>query len=117
MKKTTVKPSGKKGRGVFAEEPIKTGEEIEDCHLILLEFPEVGAMLEGYVFNYSQRKAALALGNGSLYNHSDRPNAKAFMDKSKKRLSFEALRSIAAGEEITINYGYTKEERKRFHIV
>lgn len=117
MKKTKIKVNTVKGRGVYADEPIVKGEVIELCHLIVMDFDDVGGVMERYVFDFSPKKVALALGNGSLYNHSDRPNAKCWMDTRKKNLSFEALKSIRVGEEITINYGYSKEDRKRFRII
>ncbi len=117
MKKTLIKIDPVKGRGVYAAEKISSGQIIEVCQLILLDFSEVGPKLEGYVFDFSPKKAALALGNGSLYNHNNRPNTKAYMDSKKKLLTFKALKDIDIGQEITINYGYSKEERQRFHLV
>jgi uncharacterized protein len=117
MKRTKILYDSKKGRGVFADENISKGEVIEICHLIVLNFSEVGNFLEGYVFEYSAKKAALALGNGSLYNHSDKANAKCFMDTQKNILFCEAKKSIKKDEEITINYGYSKSDREKFHIV
>lgn len=116
MKKTIIKVNPMKGRGVYAAEAIEKGEVIEVCHLIVLNFDEVGPFLEGYVFDFNPKHAALALGNGSLYNHSNRPNAKAFLDTRKKLLHFQALKPIKIGEEITINYGYGKSDRKKFNI-
>ena len=46
---------------------------------------------------------ALALGYGSLYNHSYQPNAR-YDDQPAGAMTFTALRDIRAGEEITINY-------------
>jgi SET domain-containing protein len=46
---------------------------------------------------------AVALGYGSLYNHSYTPNAR-YDDESPQIKIFTAIREIAAGEEITINY-------------
>lgn len=117
MTKTKIRIDAVKGRGVYAEEPVKKGAAIEDCHLIVMDFDHIAGVLERYVFDFGPKKVALALGNGSLYNHSDRPNAKCWMDTRKKILSFKALRPIQVGEEITINYGYTKEDRKRFQII
>jgi hypothetical protein len=42
-------------------------------------------------------------GYGSLYNHSYRPNAR-YVDLAGRTKVFTALRDIAAGEEITVNY-------------
>ncbi|HXH76615.1 MAG TPA: SET domain-containing protein-lysine N-methyltransferase [Bacteriovoracaceae bacterium] len=117
MKKTKIKVNSLKGRGVFADEIIRKNVEIETCHLIVINLAEVGRFLEGYVFDYGPRKVALALGNGSLYNHSNEPNAICYMDRKNKVLSFEALKMIKKGEEISINYGYSKADREKFHII
>jgi hypothetical protein len=55
------------------------------------------------VFEYGKGKVALALGFGSLYNHSYKPNAR-YDDAPSQVKEFRALRDIKAGEEITINY-------------
>lgn len=41
-------------------------------------------------------------------NHSCRPNAR--LDISQGRVEFYALRAIAVGEEITVNYGETHHQ-------
>ena len=46
---------------------------------------------------------ALALGYGSLYNHSYNPNAR-YDDVGRQIKEYSALRDIQRGEEITINY-------------
>jgi SET domain-containing protein len=45
----------------------------------------------------------VALGYGSLYNHSYSPNAR-YLDVGRMTKAFISLRDIAPGEEITINY-------------
>ena len=52
----------------------------------------------------------LALGYGSLYNHSYRPNAR-YVDLSERTKLFTAIRDIAAGEEITVNYNGEPEDQ------
>jgi hypothetical protein len=47
---------------------------------------------------------ALCLGFGSLYNHSFAPNARYVQYGPSRAIRFIALRPIAAGEEITVNY-------------
>lgn len=61
---------------------------------------EIGA--EGYVFNWGESSTALALGFGSLYNHSFTPNATTL--ETADELVITALRDIDPGEEIFINY-------------
>jgi uncharacterized protein len=59
--------------------------------------------LKNYCFAWGDRQYALALGYGSLYNHSYRPNAR-YEDVGRTVKAFVAIRAIAQGEEITINY-------------
>jgi hypothetical protein len=59
--------------------------------------------LANYCFAWGQNQVALALGYGSIYNHSYAPNAR-YEDVGPQTKVFKALRSIAAGEEITVNY-------------
>jgi SET domain-containing protein len=114
--KTEIKQTPKKGRGIFATAEISPGEIIETCQLILMDLNEVRGVLEGYIFQYKKNVAAVALGNGSLYNHSDKPNAEFYFNFQKKVLIFRALKKIAANSEITVNYGYTASEKKQFSI-
>jgi SET domain-containing protein len=115
-KKTSIKSDPLKGRGVYAAEPIKKGELIEVCHLVIMPIEEVGATLERFVFFFSKNKSAMATGNGALYNHCDTPNAWVEMDDEEMIIEISALKSIKQGEEITIDYGYTAQERKKFGI-
>jgi SET domain-containing protein len=97
-----------KGRGVFARRLIRKGEVIEKVPVIVLPAEEIGggphgAGLAAYCFKWGRGKAALALGYGSLYNHSYRPNAR-YDDVGPQTKVFTALRDIAPGQEITVNY-------------
>ena len=47
---------------------------------------------------------AIALGNGSLYNHEVQANANFILDFEHKTIDFVAVKNISAGEEITITY-------------
>jgi SET domain-containing protein len=105
-----------KGRGVYADEDIRQGSLIETCHILLIDHDDINDSLEGYVYEFSSTKAALALGNGSLYNHSDKANASFSFSKKKKLLFIKATKNIKRGEEITIDYGYSKSDRERFNI-
>ena len=95
-----------KGRGVFARRAIPEGEVIETCPVLVLPTGSVGDFSEGvgpYVFEWGEGKLGLALGFGSLYNHSYGPNAR-YEDIGGRSKLFVALRDIRAGEEITVNY-------------
>jgi hypothetical protein len=107
---------GRGARGVFASIGIPAGTELERAPVILIPKHQVfgdspqaarSALISWYVFSWKgmtkRRYTALALGCGSLYNHSYEPNAR-YQPEAPDILSFHALRHIAAGEEITINY-------------
>jgi uncharacterized protein len=100
-----VKRSKGKGRGVFARRRIRKGEIIERVPVIVLpaEESESGPVLSNYCFAWGKGTVALALGYGSLYNHSYRPNAR-YDDVGPRTKEFTALRDIEPGEEITVNY-------------
>jgi SET domain-containing protein len=59
--------------------------------------------LANYVFEWGRGTVALALGFGSIYNHSYSPNAR-YDDVGRLTKVYTALRDILPGEEITINY-------------
>lgn len=111
-----VKNTLKKGRGVFSSVFLKENDLIELCELLILDYSEAGETLERYIFEFSKNKVALALGYGSLYNHSENPNAQAELDIKNKKLRILSLRDIYPGEEITINYGYSDFDKKKFQI-
>ena len=103
-----VKKIPKKGRGVFATRHIAKGEEIERVPVLVLPSQDVfgttrTSRLADYVFEWDDDTMALALGYGSLYNHSYKPNAQ-YWREGKDTQYYEALRDIEPGEEITINY-------------
>ena len=110
-----VKRAKGKGRGVFARRAIRKGEVFETCPVLVLPAEEVEDFSTGfgpYVFEWGEGKLALALGFGSLYNHSYRPNAR-YLDVGPRTKAFEAIREIAAGEEITVNYNGVAGSRKK----
>jgi uncharacterized protein len=104
-----------KGRGVFARRLIRKGEVIEQVPVLVLPTAEIRdgsdwTTLGGYCFVWDRDNVALALGYGSLYNHSYRPNAR-YDDVGQQTKVFTALRHIAPGEEITVNYNGEPEDK------
>jgi len=94
-----------KGRGVFAVRRIRKGELIEKVPMLVLPDDEnlEGSVVSKYCFAWGRGTVALALGFGSLYNHSYRPNAR-YDDVGPQTKEFTALRDIEPGEEIVVNY-------------
>ena len=94
-----------KGRGVIATKRIKANTVIETCPILVFDVP-IGTphILEGYAFRYDSKRIALVLGLGSIYNHSFEPNAFFDIDKRNRQVEVKAIREIAQGEEVCINY-------------
>ncbi len=112
-----VKQIPGKGRGVFASRPIGKGAIIEQVPVVLVPAQEIytdkiSTTLADYVFNWGNGEVAIALGYGSLYNHSYRPNA-AYAAKGRQSQIYSALRDIEADEEITVNYNGSPKDRTK----
>jgi len=105
-----------RGRAVFCSEKISSGSLIEICPVIVLDVEDTESVhhtsLHDYYFIWDIDKgsSAIALGYGSIYNHSETPNAEFEIDLQSKVIRFVAIQGIAAGEEITIDYIAAKEE-------
>lgn len=105
-----VKPSPGRGLGVFARRDIRKGEVIESAPVLIMSDKEYASgvdktLLAAYVFAWGTGQIALALGFGSLYNHSYKPNARYEDEEEEPRAKrFVAIKAIKEGEEITVNY-------------
>lgn len=99
-----------KGRGVVANRPIRQGEVIERSPVIVLPVEQCAhleqTLLENYVFLWGPAKEtlAVALGLGSLFNHSYEPNVVYTRELDTQTLVFTALADIATDTELTVNY-------------
>ena len=98
------------GRGVFTHEPIKSGDMIEICPVIVMKHGDKDALDTTTLYDYyflwgdDEDQCALALGYGSLYNHFAPSNADYFMDFDAQTIEIRAVKYIDAGKEISINY-------------
>ena len=111
-----VKKIKGKGRGVFARAFISAGTVIEKVPMLVMEREDVyGTMIEDYVFEWGKTTVALALGYGSLYNHSYAANAR-YEDVGKRAKAYIAERDIEKGEEITINYNGSPHDKTRLNF-
>ena len=67
------------GRGVFAARRFEPGDVIEECPVLTVSGDQAALLdetdLYGFTFEW-KKGAAVALGFGSLYNHSWAPNAR-----------------------------------------
>ncbi len=99
-----------KGRGVFTDQAIVEGEVIEIAPMLVL--PEADKLLvdKTHLYNYyflwgkENKQIAIALGYGSIYNHSFQPNVAYKMDFENETITFVAWRNIEKDEELFINY-------------
>jgi len=93
------------GRGVIATAPIAKGETIEVVPVLAIDAADGTGVLADYVVDLGDDSdgSALMLGYGSLYNHSEDPNAE-YVHQADDEYAFVALHDISAGEEITISY-------------
>lgn len=99
------------GRGIFAKRAFFSKEIIEEAPIFILEerYSEIPKEFQNRVFRWGNMTGtgvgiAIALGYGSIYNHSDRPNVIYEADAKNKILKFKARRAIDPGEQLTIHY-------------
>src|SRR5690606_31276913 len=106
-----VKRTKQKGRGVFARTFIPQDAIIERVPVLVIPSEDIESSdLANYAFVWGARTVAIALGFGSLYNHSYTPNAR-YEDENPRVKTFIALRDIQPGEEITVNYNGEPNDR------
>ena len=111
-----VAPSPIHGTGVFAARPFSAGEVIECCPVVVCPGSEEALLeqtqLRGLYFHWGDTSdVAVALGYGSLYNHAWSANARYETDVEAGVVRFVAVRPLAAGDEVTINYTGDPEGR------
>lgn len=108
-----------KGRGIFSRERIPADTIVEVSPVIVM--PEEArrlldqTLLHDYIFEWGpdQKDCCMALGYLSLYNHSYQSNCEYFMDYEDQTITIKTIRTIPAGEELTINYnGDWNDNRK-----
>lgn len=113
----TIASSAKRGRGVFTTKNLKKGTVLEVSPVVVLTEADRKAvektLLYHYVFEWGKdkKKAALALGYVSLYNHSYDANCEYEMDYSKKLMTIKTVRDIKKGEELFINYNAVPDDK------
>lgn len=108
----SVRRSAIDGFGVFAAEDIPAQKKIGEIRGESISVSEARRRAEGkqriMIVEISTRKAIDASASQDpmrFTNHACTPNARLTIRDG--RIEFYALRSIAPGEEITVNYGET----------
>lgn len=126
--KIYVSKSSVHGYGVFANTVIEEGEIIEECPIFDLQIPkgEPSSIMVDYRFNWPQGagsnwiKQVLPWGYGSLYNHSEEPNAYWRSNLERETFEFVSKRKIEKDEEIFVWYGgvnYWQDGRTNTKVV
>ncbi|MBW8828377.1 MAG: SET domain-containing protein [Burkholderiales bacterium] len=110
-----VRPSAIDGQGAFAAEPIPARRKIGEIRGQSMSVDDARIRATRYerimIVEVSQRRAIdFSKSSDPLRytNHSCAPNARFCI--RQRRVEFHALREIAVGEEITVNYGETHHE-------
>ncbi|QTD42961.1 SET domain-containing protein [Sporosarcina sp. Te-1] len=117
MQTVFIKDTDKYGRGVFAARDIKEGELIEVSPVLISPKEEWKYLRKTVLFDYcftwgeDYEQTAIALGYGSLFNHSYQPNTMFINNSDQDTIDFYAIRNIEEGEEITINYNEDAEDQ------
>ncbi|MEE9372867.1 MAG: SET domain-containing protein [Saprospiraceae bacterium] len=99
-----------KGRCVHSAVEIRAGDLIEVCPVIVFTKEDLikihTTYLHDYYFLWGEKRGqgAIALGYGSLYNHSEVPNAAFEIDIQNQEIRFMCIKPIASGSEIVISY-------------
>ncbi|MBQ0930750.1 SET domain-containing protein [Ideonella sp. 4Y16] len=111
----TVRRSPIDGYGVFALEPARRGHKIGEVRGEAISVSEArrrAATLARIMIVEVSHKSAVDLASSTdpmrFTNHSCQPNGRLTIRDG--RIEFYALRDIAPGEEITVNYGETHHE-------
>ena len=101
-----------RGRGVFAAREYVQGEavEVSPVWLIDMRWEDLPHSLKLVVYDWGvlaqtpSPTCAVALGVGSLFNHSTAHNLKFQALPEQKAIEFVALRDIDLGEELLVDY-------------
>ncbi len=98
------------GRGVFTSEAIPKDTVIEISPVVIMSGEERKLLdqtaLHNYIFEWGDNKeqCCMALGYLAVYNHSYESNCEYEMDFENAGISVKAVKDIAPGEELFINY-------------
>jgi SET domain-containing protein len=99
-----------RGRGVFTVDPLEEGDLIEICPIVKIPQDQLAlidrTVFYDYYFLWEEEGylGCIALGYGSLYNHSRTPNARIIFDYTDDTIKIECQRTIGAGDEILVDY-------------
>lgn len=96
------------GYGICAKEEIPTGTKIHTAVGIHVDHTDI---MYTYLLNYAfvrgnnDKKVALIMGIGSLFNGSSDPNVTYDYNEKTRTMTFHTLRDVYPWEELLIDYG------------
>ncbi|KAG9069986.1 hypothetical protein KI688_009316 [Linnemannia hyalina] len=104
-----IQDCGAKGRGIFTTVSIPARTVIDISPILLFPSEEYSThgqhtQLDHYTYRW-KGGMALALGLGSMFNHSSTPNVGFQRDIDNSLIRYSTLREIQVGEELCISYG------------
>ena len=93
-------------RGVIASQDIAVSSVITaDPVLLIPNETPLPALLDQYVFQWSEMNVALVLGYGSIFNHSSHANVVFTRFHAAQEMHFICCKPVKAREELTIAAG------------
>ncbi|KAL3680409.1 hypothetical protein R1sor_023365 [Riccia sorocarpa] len=118
-----IRSSPTKGRGVYATREIPRGSLVETSPVLLIPKDQYirgvnESELRNYVFSWNwgpggkgkNGDMVLALGLGSMFNHSRRPNVSYKLRPENLTIEYTTSSVIRTGEELCIYYGNVRFE-------
>ena len=112
-----LKKTKKFGRGVYTDTELKAGDFLEASPVVILDAWEskrvVATILNNYVFEWDGQRSALALGLGSIFNHSKNENVTYIINHQNQTIDFRTTRDIKKGGQLFVDYGYSVREAVR----
>lgn len=114
-----IAPVPDKGRGVYTAEDLAKDTVVEVSPVIVMTKDERILLdkttLHDYIFEWGPQRnhCCVALGYVSVYNHSYSSNCVYEMDYDYDTITIKTVRSVGAGEELTINYNGTWNNKKK----
>ncbi|TDX00728.1 SET domain-containing protein-lysine N-methyltransferase [Dinghuibacter silviterrae] len=112
-----IAPSEGRGRGVYTRDALPADTIVEVSPVLVLSGEERKlldqTLLHDYIFEWGEQKdkCCVAWGFVSMYNHRSPSNCEYFMDYAEEIIFVKTVVPIAAGEELTINYNGTAENK------
>lgn len=101
-----IRYSTRNGRGVYALRTIEARTRVSCCPFVVVQ-----GRLEKYTYSITlfhppKKVEVLALGLGSLFNHSTLPNVEFRVHKEDGWIEYFSTRRIEKDEELCIFYGH-----------